>query len=102
MLEKDAEGCPSDADEKDREAGFKDEGPRPSEQSMEPSTAGATPRADAGSHGPRNPFAIKAQKSPEKRNRSLVESLGSLVGSPSPKRSVGRIGCDVSFTLTYS
>jgi len=48
--------------------------------------------ADSGAGGSRNPFAVKkdaaGSKPAEKRPRGIAESLGSLVGSPSPKKPV--------------
>lgn len=56
---------------------------------------GARGKADAagsGAGGSRNPFAVKkdaaGNKPAEKRPRGIAESLGSLVGSPSPKKPV--------------
>ena len=53
---------------------------------------GKVEAAGSGAGGSRNPFAVKkdaaGSKPAEKRPRGIAESLGSLVGSPSPKKPV--------------
>lgn len=53
---------------------------------------GKADAAGCGAGGSRNPFAVKkdaaGSKPVEKRMRGIAESLGSLVGSPSPKKPV--------------